>query len=49
MSSQVKSGGGDGMHMSEYEESQTVSFVSSSSCAVGDVCFSFACFGSFKN
>lgn len=25
MSSQVKSGGGDGMHMSEYEESQTVS------------------------
>jgi hypothetical protein len=49
MSSQFKSGGGGRMHMSGYEESQAVSFVSSSSsCAVGDGSFSFACFGSCK-
>ena len=33
-------------HISGYEESQAVSSVSSSSCAAGDVSFSFACFGS---
>ena len=48
MSSQFKSCGGGGMHMSGYEGSQAVSFVSSSSCAVGDGSFSFACFGSCK-
>lgn len=46
MSSQVESGVGGGMHMSGYEESQAVSFAFSSSCAVGDGSFSFACFGS---
>ena len=47
MSSQVKSGGGGGMYMSGYEESQAVSFVSSS-CAVGDGSFSFVSFGSYS-
>ena len=47
MSSQVESGVGGGMHMSGYEESQAVSFAFSSSCAVGDGSFSFACFGSW--